>query len=86
MNNSSLPDKPKFMAPCNGCGLCCANELCPAAEIAFPDARPPCPALVQAPGEEMKTACHMVLIEKQHHMDPMLQKALGIGVGCTMQD
>ena len=40
------PDKPALGAPCNGCGLCCAAELCPLGRVMFGKSRGPCPALV----------------------------------------
>lgn len=39
--------KPPYGSPCNGCGDCCRNQLCPLAEKAFPAWMAPCPALVQ---------------------------------------
>jgi len=39
-------EKPPYGTPCNGCGLCCQNEICPLGEIVFPRAQAPCPALV----------------------------------------
>lgn len=39
-------EKPQYGTPCNGCGLCCQNEICPLGEIVFPRAQAPCPALV----------------------------------------
>lgn len=39
------PAKPAVGAACNGCGVCCALETCPAARLRFLRARGPCPAL-----------------------------------------
>ena len=39
------PAKPAVGAPCNGCGICCALETCPAARLRFLQVRGPCPAL-----------------------------------------
>lgn len=39
------PDKPAPGAPCNGCGVCCAAEPCPASLLIFRRRRGPCPAL-----------------------------------------
>lgn len=39
------PAKPAEGQPCNGCGVCCALETCPAARLRFLQARGPCPAL-----------------------------------------
>lgn len=38
-------EKPAYGQPCNSCGLCCENELCPLAQFVFPRAQAPCPAL-----------------------------------------
>lgn len=42
----SAPAKPAPGAPCNGCGICCAAETCPAGRLRFLQARGPCPALI----------------------------------------
>jgi hypothetical protein len=39
------PTKPDEGAPCNGCGVCCALETCPAGRLRFLQRRGPCPAL-----------------------------------------
>lgn len=39
------PAKPTVGAACNGCGVCCALETCPAARLRFLRSRGPCPAL-----------------------------------------
>lgn len=41
----AAPPKPPVGAPCNGCGICCAETTCPAARLRFLQARGPCPAL-----------------------------------------
>lgn len=41
----NAPDKPALGQPCNGCGVCCALETCPAARLRFLEAAGPCPAL-----------------------------------------
>lgn len=81
----TLPDKPKYGLPCNGCGRCCAEELCEAAEVAFPGAQAPCPALKLSP-DRTRTYCQLVAIEIMHNLEPVLQKSLGIGQGCSMHD
>ena len=37
--------KAPYGAECNGCGGCCADQLCPLAIAVFPGWRAPCPAL-----------------------------------------
>ena len=80
-----LNAKPSFGTPCNGCGRCCAEEICRAGEIAFPAAVAPCPGLQIAPCGT-RTYCQLVAIEIFHKLEPILQTALGIGVGCTMEE
>lgn len=80
-----LPQKPRYKEACNGCGLCCALELCPVAEVAFPGAQAPCPALKIAPAGN-STYCELVMIERLSGMEPLLQRGLGIGLGCSMED
>jgi hypothetical protein len=45
------PPKPALGASCNGCGVCCALDTCPAARVRFRQARGPCPALEWSPDE-----------------------------------
>lgn len=80
-----LPPKPKFGAACNGCGLCCALELCIAGEMAFPGAQAPCPAL-KLRSDGKGTYCELVATEISAGLAPMLQESLGIGKGCSMPD
>lgn len=79
----SLPAKPDYTEPCNHCGVCCKGQLCEIAEIAFPGAKAPCPAL-KISGD--KALCGMVLTESEDGLDPMIQNVLGIGCGCSMPD
>ena len=39
------PRKPPEGDACNGCGLCCAVQLCPIVIELLPDAQAPCPAM-----------------------------------------
>mgnify|MGYP001566942021 CR=1 FL=1 len=80
-----LPNKPKFASPCNGCGLCCAKEICEVGAIAFPGAQAPCPAL-KINSERTQTYCELVAIEIFAGLEPIIQNGLGIGAGCTMND
>lgn len=81
----SIPAKPKFGSPCNGCGLCCAMELCEVAEIAFKGASAPCPALKLVP-DGSRTYCELVAVEAMSDLPKMIAEALGIGAGCSMED
>jgi hypothetical protein len=50
------PPKPAEGLPCNGCGVCCALETCPAARLRFLQKRGPCPAL-QWSATELRYHC-----------------------------
>lgn len=81
----ALPDKPRFNAPCNGCGVCCSEVLCVVGMIAFPNAQAPCPGLKIAPCGT-RTVCSIVEKEKAAGLPPIVQAGLGIGYGCSMSD
>ncbi|HLO63008.1 MAG TPA: hypothetical protein VK165_08585 [Azonexus sp.] len=53
------PAKPAVGAACNGCGVCCALETCPAARLRFLQARGPCPALEWSP-EDLCYRCGLL--------------------------
>jgi len=59
------PDKPALGAPCNGCGLCCAAELCPLGRVVFGKSRGPCPALVWRAAER-RHHCGLVAAPRTH--------------------
>ena len=82
---AKLPPKPRYGMACNGCGLCCATELCRVADIIFPGAQAPCPALKLTP-DGTRTYCEIVAFEKFAGMEPLTATALGIGKGCSMED
>lgn len=48
----AAPAKPAPGQPCNGCGVCCALETCPAGRLRFLRAAGPCPALEWSAGEQ----------------------------------
>lgn len=78
-----LPPKPRYLEACNGCGLCCSVEVCEAGKIAMPGVKAPCPMLEFRDG---RTFCKLVATEKAFGLEPILAKALAIGVGCGMED
>lgn len=78
-----MQEKAKYTEPCSRCGYCCAASLCPAAEIAFPEALAPCPALFI---EDDKACCGLVLMEHYITGGNLVGKALGIGCGCSCPD
>ncbi len=73
------PDKPADGEPCNGCGLCCAAELCQAGEMAFGDVPAPCPGMSFREG---RFWCKLVETERAAGMEPIIENSLGIGAGC----
>lgn len=83
ISNVQLPKKPRYGSPCNGCGICCALQICQVGEMAFPGAKAPCPAL-KISGD--RTVCELVVVEVVHGLEPKIQEALAIGQGCTMED
>ncbi|SRR5579859_4207645 len=62
---SEAPDKPAVGAPCNGCGLCCAAELCPLGRVMFGKSRGPCPALVWR-ADDRRHVCGLATAPKAH--------------------
>ena len=78
----TAPDKPRYGSPCNGCGLCCAVELCEAAKMAG-ETKTPCKYMVY---QENRIWCGMVLVEQSNGLEPFVEKALGIGLGCFVED
>jgi hypothetical protein len=88
----SIPAKPPEGAPCNGCGLCCALQLCELAVELLDGATAPCPAmefaggrfwcgLAKNPGRYFSTPPFA-----NKFLGPMVQHALSIGEGCDAGD
>ena len=75
--------KPKFLEPCNHCGLCCRVEVCRIALKLDPQATAPCRFLTQTDAGSM---CGVVLAEKEEGLPRKVHFALGIGTGCSMTD
>jgi hypothetical protein len=53
------PRKPPEGEPCNGCGVCCALELCPVARLRFMHRFGQCPALTWSP-EQVRYHCGLL--------------------------
>ena len=82
-------ENPGKTLPCNGCGLCCQEEVCQIGQLVFApedDDRwieGPCPALVFSRGRYW---CGLVLVESSKPVPKLLAKTLGIGMGCCAND
>ncbi len=81
--HQTSPDKPHQGSACNGCGFCCASEICKIGIKAFPGAAAPCPGMVFNDG---RFACKLVLVERAAGMEPLIAAALGVGKGCCADD
>ena len=82
------PPKPTFGAACNGCGVCCQQELCQVGADVFGPGAAPCPALLWLQG---RFWCGLVLAEyharrMDHTTLPLIEQTLAIGRGCDMED
>lgn len=86
------PRKPSEGAPCNGCGLCCALQLCPIAIEFIEAAEAPCPAMEYAGG---RFWCGLARYPSRYFgtpassdrlIRPMVQAELSIGEGCDASD
>lgn len=77
--------KPKFMHPCNHCGVCCQTVEC-GVSIELGSSVAPCVWL------SSKNKCMVVEEEAKAVADgllpdgPMIANALGIGLGCCTDD
>ena len=92
MTTETALRKPRLGSPCNGCGLCCAAQICGIGEQYFPGALAPCPALTLTDG---RFQCGLVLhpsklfalrFDADEILTPMFAKAIGSGQGCGMED
>ena len=78
-----IQQKPTFGEPCNGCGFCCAAEVCGIGKQVHGDIEGPCPSMTY---QEGRFFCGVVLIEELAGMEPLIRQALGIGRGCDADD
>lgn len=60
---SKAPEKPRWGAPCNGCGVCCAAWPCPLSRFSLGHRAGPCPALVWG---EARYHCGLVLAPRRY--------------------
>ena len=69
----NAPAKPAEGQPCNGCGVCCALETCPAARLRFLQTEGPCPALEWS-AAQARYHCGL-LIRPGHYLGWLPEKA-----------
>lgn len=79
------PEKPAYGEPCNGCGYCCASEVCEVGLAMFGKQQTaPCPAMTFRDGRFRCGAVDMA-----DEMSPayglMLRLKMGIGIGCDSE-
>ena len=92
--HAAAPEKPAIGAPCNGCGVCCALETCPAARLLFLQQRGPCPALAWDEAVQ-RYHCGLMLHPETHigWLPGMLRtaaqrwaaRAIAAGIGCDCE-
>lgn len=86
------PAKPRLAEPCNGCGVCCAARLCPAALLLLKPRHAPCPALEWQPEPQRRYVCGL-LRQPRHYLgwlprwleQPLrrrLHRSIAAGQGC----
>lgn len=86
------PRKPPEGEACNGCGLCCAVELCALAIEFLEAAAAPCPAMEFADGRfwcglARRPSRHLGTPAASNRLiRPMVHAALSIGEGCDASD
>jgi hypothetical protein len=76
------PEKPRWGEPCNGCGFCCAAEVC-AIGLAIFGKQQPAPALEFDGG---RFWCGAVRMAERDGCGPLYRMVLGIGMGCDSKD
>lgn len=88
------PQKPPYGSPCNGCGVCCEEELCPIAHRIFGRWEGPCEILEDA--GDGRRVCGLLAHPERHVpalvelvgaeiMRETTEALLGVGVGCDAQ-
>lgn len=80
------PEKPRHGQPCNGCGFCCAAEVCDLGLHVHGDETPaPCPSLTFHDG---RFWCGLIEFadHKDRSLSAKLRFSLGVGFGCDADD
>lgn len=86
--------KPPFGSPCNGCGGCCQQSLCPISEAFFGQEDGPCPALEPTAGAYrcglMASPHAYAPVQTARHGAAAMAAAValwvGAGMGCDAQE
>ncbi|KJS36088.1 MAG: hypothetical protein VR70_14470 [Rhodospirillaceae bacterium BRH_c57] len=76
-------DKPREGEACNGCGVCCQEEVCSIGIKIAGDVPAPCPLLKHHDGRHW---CGAVEAEAEGDLPPIIRTTLGIGLGCDSSD
>lgn len=74
--------KPLKGQPCNGCGFCCAQEVCAIGKEVHGNIPGPCPSIVYKDG---RTYCGVIRWAGPQ-LGEALANLLGIGKGCCSDD
>lgn len=76
----TAPEKPKWGDPCNGCGYCCASEVCKiGVQVHGPKVQAPCPSMNFHDG---RFWCGVVEKMAGMEIEFDLMLVMGIGFGC----
>ena len=79
--HQEAPAKPAPGALCNGCGVCCAVELCPLARLRYLRSKGPCPALRWMEGER-RYVCGMLVDARAPLLRACVRRYIAAGQGC----
>jgi hypothetical protein len=83
---ATAPNKPKRGEPCNGCGYCCAAEVCEVGlALCGPETPAPCP-LMEFDGAAFRCGAVRLADEMSPAHGVLLRLKMGIGVGCDAND
>lgn len=87
MLHALAPPKPAVGAACNGCGVCCAMELCPLAMVLHGKQQGPCPRL-QWSDAEQRYFCGLLADARESTSlwravrQAWVRRWIGAGTGC----
>jgi len=78
--HAQAPRKPAQGLACNGCGICCADLLCPLAILRFRRRQGPCPAL-RWQNADSRYVCGL-LVDARGWRAALIRRWIGAGCGC----